>query len=420
MRKAIAITSIFALMMGYAVVPASFAADNDTTIVNSGDNSDVTTSVTENTKVTVKNMNIANISQESMSVNNTGNNTANGNIAFPDVCGNPCLSGGTGITTGNAASTNTMAVDANTNTTLVDLPSSGTSTSSTNVVNTGDDLDVDTASTTNTTVEVRNTNFANVFQSSVSMNNTGWNQANGNIGDTGIVTGAAGSVNDMSAHVNANTTAISVGSGTVYPGGSSFADCPECIPTCDGAGNCSTIVNSGDGLDVTTRTTTNTRVEVNNFNMLNAWQMASALNNSGWNRSNDNIYGASIATGNAGSTTGMSIDANRNQTGVVLDESMPLGTLSFMTLKSGDKADLDSTANTNTTVSELGMNFLCLDQQNMSWSSSGWNVSVENIGGTGTSTGHTGGASNMNATGNNNTTLVGGVGYVLELLSWLV
>jgi len=82
----------------------------------------------------------------------------------------------------------------------------------TSIVNTGDDVNVDTSAQNNTRIEVNNQNTANINQNVNAVANTGNNTANRNIsfgGNAGVITTGDAEVNvGLLAEVNKNVTKI--------------------------------------------------------------------------------------------------------------------------------------------------------------------------------------------------------------------
>ncbi len=417
MRKLISTISITALVLSQVVMAS---AQTTAIVTNSGDHLDVDATSTQNTNVLVTNNNFADVTQTSKSVNDTGHNTANGNITVPLNPCNPCQQGGGGagttIQTGNATSLVNQGVTANSNNTGISLPSGTNGAANyTNVVNTGKYADIDTKATTNTNVLVTNNNTALVAQDSFSKNNSGYNTANKNIGGgVGIMTGNAGSVTNQNVNVNSNATLV-----VVQPGTPS-APCGACGGT-GGAGNSTFVTNTGSHLDVDTKATTNMNVEVVNSNLLVASQKSGSFNNSGHNNVSSNVGGvAGVLTGDAMSLTNQDVAANRNQTAIVLGESaMPLGGAFLDLLNTGSHADLDVTAKTNTNLATINDNTLLLGQTQWNHSSSGYNYSSWNVGSSVTATGGAGSGTNQNTLSNSNNTIFGDLLGLLGGWSWM-
>lgn len=278
-------------------------------LTNTGDNSRFNTSASNTHLTLVTNENRALISQTcgrpigpnelrvdlSSCTSNTGNNHADGQIAFGADAGV--------IKTGDAQVNVVMNANANNNTTGIS-GSGNEGGSNTNVLNTGDDVDVDTSSNNTDSISVGNYNDARVSQNVNAYANTGYNTANGNISFGGaagwIQTGNATVNVIMNADVNNNTT-VADGSASMNGG------CSD---------NCTNVVNTGDDVTVNSNSNNTTTVEVTNTNVLNLTQRVNSYTNTGGNSTDGNIGSVAgiIITGNANSSTDMEVHANTNCT----------------------------------------------------------------------------------------------------------
>jgi hypothetical protein len=171
---------------------------------------------------------------------------------------------------------------------------------SSEVVNTGDDVTTNTTSNSETDTTINNTNDATINQDIDAEAVTGHNEASRNIsigGNAGVINTGDASVNS-SAVVNANnnTAGVSGGSGS----GAASSD----------------IVNSGDGLTTNTTDNTRTTTVVNNGNTTIIGQSIEADAITGENVADRNISigGAAgvITTGDATVNTNYLITANGN------------------------------------------------------------------------------------------------------------
>ncbi len=280
-------------VMGLIGTPVALAATDATSIVNSGDDVDIDTTSSSSTNVNVNNTNIANVTQQVTSQVNTGNNSADQNISLDGQ--------GTGIMTGNAMSQVGLNVDANHNMTAVAVGGSSGDTNMTDIVNTGDDADIDTTARSRTRVNVNNFNQAFVQQAATVQANSGNNDADQNIGDgPSIMTGNAGAAVGFNADVNHNDTAIALGSGL--------------SATQNGDGNFTSIVNTGDDLDADTRVRTRTRITSNSTNIMSVLQSTLSQSNTGDNDADQNIGGTGLMTGAAGTQVGSTAGGNHNAT----------------------------------------------------------------------------------------------------------
>lgn len=269
---------------------ATTAAFADTTTTNTGNNVDVNAGSTNTSVVTVDNHNTAYTTQVSNSNVNTGGNEANRNI------------GNTSIRSGNATVNNAESVTANANQTAISGVGSHSGSNDSSLVNTGNHVDLDAGNSNTTVVGVTNNNRAYATQMAYSNVNTGDNQANRNIGNTSITSGAAGVTNVFGIDVNRNNTSISnVGAGF-------------------GNGNDLDIVNTGNHLDVNGGNTNTLVLGVSNYNDAMLMQMSNSCVNTGYNEANRNIgltgAGAGINSGAASVGNVFSAMANGNTTGI--------------------------------------------------------------------------------------------------------
>ena len=100
--------------------------------VNTGDDAVIDTEAEVETDVNVTNSNTATVTQSVVSNANTGNNTANGGI------------GGSSITTGQALVGAGVSANTNSNLTALEFGGSNLASNLTDIVNTGDDAQVET------------------------------------------------------------------------------------------------------------------------------------------------------------------------------------------------------------------------------------------------------------------------------------
>jgi len=385
----------------------ALAATNDTTVVNSGDDAKITTNATQSTNVRVNNDNTANVTQTVNASSNTGFNSADDNI------------GGGSVKTGSANVGVAMDVAVNKNVTAISGLDTG-GTNNTDIVNTGDNLEVETDTSSNTRVTVNNDNNARVTQSCGDNNrvevlrlgnhnngcsaNTGFNSADSNIGGGSVDTGNAGVGVEMGAAVNKNTTLI---------GGSSNGNGSSHLM------NALSVVNTGDDADIDADASRNTRVTVNNNNRARVNQTVHAFANSGFNSADDNIGGGSVDTGNAGVGVSLGVKANSNLTGIDLgwgSHSMNLNEI----VNTGD--DFEAETETTSRLRLVGDNNNSLTQlQNLfARSTSGWNSSESNIGGGDVDSGNTGTGGEFFVLSNSNQTWVGFLlSGLLDFMDWL-
>ncbi|QQS43607.1 hypothetical protein IPM65_05660 [Candidatus Roizmanbacteria bacterium] len=293
LNKKMLLTGISMLaIMGLVATPAAFAASDTTNIVNSGDDAQVTTSSSTSTNVNVSNTNVAAITQQVQAHVNTGHNSADGNISLNGA--------GTSIMTGSALSQIGLDVDANENQTAIAVSSGDGDSNLTDIVNTGDDADIDTSANSTTNVSVNSMNSAFVQQAANIHANTGHNDADDNIGSgPTLTTGNAAAAVGFDVDVNDNTTAIGLG------GGMSSLSSHE-------GGNMTSIVNTGDDLDTDTNVHTSTSMSSSSSNLMTVLQSIMTHTNSGHNDADDNIGGTGMMTGGAGVQVGSAAEGNSN------------------------------------------------------------------------------------------------------------
>jgi hypothetical protein len=376
-----------------AVAPA-FAAVNDTSVINSGDHVDVNSSTNTSSTVAVTNTNTATVKQHVDAAANTGGNDANGNISL----------GGAGATinTGAAAVNTALEVQANQNETAIAGGNNGT-TNLTDVVNTGDGLDVNTSANNANVVAVSNDNYAKVFQGVDAYANTGKNDANNNIGGGTINTSGAAVGTELGVAVNKNQTAVGgVGAGSLTNGS---------------LVNATSATNTGDWVDVNSSANNSNTVAVANSNSLFSAQYIDAYSNTGKNDANSNIGGGSIGTGPAGVVTGASVAANHNMTGIAgwMGELSLSGNLSDV-VNTGDKLDSNTSVNNTASFVVTNANEQWSHQSAYETSSSGYNDANFNIGHAGIGTGVAGVGTGLGLLANHNAT---GIGWIGSLLGWL-
>lgn len=378
-----------------AVAPAFAATTGATSVINSGDKATVNSNTSSNSSVSVVNDNVAKINQEVNAKAVTGGNTASGNITLGG--------GGTTINTGAAGVTTNLGVDVNKNNTAV-AGYTGAAANLTDVVNTGDHVNVNTNTSNNNSVAVNNSNYAGVSQDVWQKAVTGGNKANDNIGGpTSINTGSAGVSTNLGVSANTNNTAVG------GMGGLSFG----------GPLNQASVTNTGDYVKVNSNASTSNAAFVSNYNKLWVDQTVHGVADTGYNKANDNIGGPTIiGTGNAAVGTGASVNANSNWTGVGGGYNGALGYNTGDIVNTGDHLLTHANVSDNSAVSVLNANHTWSYQDIFSRSYTGQNKSNDNIGGfTGIGTGTAGAGVGLGFVGNTNSTAVGG--WVGGLMGWL-
>lgn len=280
-----------------AIAGASQGSINMTDVVNTGDDADVNTSANTSSHTFVQNSNDAVVTQTCGSgglmstftftmphggcTANTGHNEANDNI------------GGAGITTGNAGIGLGMSSQLNDNKTVIGGAGNGLFINDTLITNTGDNADVNASVNDTHKVGVFNHNSAFVHQMLNAHSNTGYNDANDNIGGAGVLTGKAGVEMLMVTDANSNKTGI----------GSNLSPLLS---------NIDDIVNTGDDLYSNTSTTSNSSAFLKSKNYLMSFQNIFEDSNSGHNDSNDNIGASTTLSNMAGVSVGMATSGNEN------------------------------------------------------------------------------------------------------------
>lgn len=292
------------------------SGDNQTDITNTGDDLDADISSETNNSTTVQNTNTADVDQGVMVRANTGNNTANGNIAFNGDAGV--------ITTGDALVVTSLETEVNSNQTLISetAPASDSGTT-TDIVNTGNNLDVDVSNEANTTTTVTNFNNANVNQNVNAVANTGHNTANHNIGQSSMTTGDVTITTELITNANNNYTFIvdsNVNGLELFTQfveaflGMDWEDLISSSAGQDSAGNSVAIVNTGDNATVLAEQVQNREVVVNNTNNAIVNQNVNVQANTGHNTCDANIGDCRITTGDATIWTQLVANLNNNFT----------------------------------------------------------------------------------------------------------
>ena len=289
---------------------------SNTDVVNTGDDLEVDASNETNTNTTVTNTNDAEVDQEVNIVANTGNNTADRNIAFNGDAGV--------IHTGDAIVVTELETEVNSNQTLIsETAPASNQDSTTDIVNTGDNLDVDVSNETNTSTTVNNTNNAEVTQTVKAVGNTGGNTASGNIGQSTMTTGNVTITTEIITNANNNYTFIVDSNVNGLELFKQFVeaflgmDWEDLIGNSNGqssSGNNVAIVNTGDNATILAEQVQNREVVVNNTNYANVNQEVNVHANTGGNTCNANIGDCQITTGNATIWTQLVANLNNNFT----------------------------------------------------------------------------------------------------------
>lgn len=411
MRKLIAnVTTAAVLLSQVAFVGA---ATNYTSVANTAGSASVNTSSNETVSVGVVNTNVAVVSQETTQMNNTGGIVANGNISL-GPCGE-CTGAGSTVATGSINSTSSNTADVNHNTTAIEVSGAGSANNTTDVVNTGNQANVNTNANSDVNVGVMNYNNALVDQQTTQLNSTGGVAANNNIGPVGIVTGGVTSGASNSLSANTNMTAVSVAPSMLPT--TTVGGCFGCALPCTG-GNCTSVVNSGRNLNLNSSTTSNVNVGVMNSNMLFARQFTGQMNNTGMVVTNNNIGGTMVGTGGITAGAANALSGNTNTTGIAVGETlMPMGAMNLLDLvNTGVNAQVSANSNTNTNTGAVNGNLFFGSQSSTAGNSTGFYMASSNIGYSVATTGSVNSGSTSTLGVNQNNTFYGSP---LALFAWL-
>lgn len=383
---------VYAAAFAIAAAPGMVAAQtNDTSVINTGDDTSVVSNNSQSSSTNVSNSNTATVSQSVNASADTGNNTASGNI------------GGGSVTTGPATVTSSMGVNANHNATLLSGNINPLTVNATDVLNTGDDASVFTNSSSNNSLNVSNSNSANVNQSVYAAANSGYNSADENIGGGTVHTNAATIGTNMGVALNHNTTGIGGGAGQA------------------GLLNDTSVTNTGDGASVYSNVNNTSSVNVANSNSAYVTQALFGNANSGYNSASENIGGGYVTSGPAIIGAMMGVDANHNATGI--GSGMGASALSFNIndfVNTGDDASANAQVTDTSNTSVVNVNSLYSTQSSWQHTSSGWNATDDNIGGGIANTSGAGIGSAYGVAGNHNVTSFGNMmGSLAALMSMM-
>lgn len=224
---------------------------------------------------------------------NTGGNSADRGIARGGSAGV--------INTADATVNVTMVAAANKNATQINGGAGTGAGTKTDVLNTGDNTGVSTSANSSNTTGVGNSNAGAVNQTVNAIADTGHNHANRNIaigGDAGVIHTGNATVNTvMVADVNSNNTQVSA------------PLAPAAAESSNGLG----IVNTGNNSTFNAQAHTNTVTEIQNNNLLEAFQAVLGWVNTGFNGASANIGGGpGITTSPATATSVFGVAGNSN------------------------------------------------------------------------------------------------------------
>jgi hypothetical protein len=268
-----------------AANPGSMGSATTTDVVSTGDKAHIDVSTKSKQATSVVNHNTAHVMQAFKTTASTGDNQSNGTI------------GSTGIMTGGIAVGAALDTAVNDNKTMIGL--GGPSASQQNVAvvtNTGDKVEVDSHSSAQSYVHVKNHNAAKINQVFDANLKTGNNKANNGIGDSKVVSGGIMALGALDSKANSNMTLLS-----------SPQQAGMSLGTVD-------IVNTGDKLDSHSTTKTSQKLMVLNYNSLYEYSNAKIKLNSGNNYSNGAIGSALISSGTAHAGAQMETMGNENST----------------------------------------------------------------------------------------------------------
>lgn len=293
----ISVLSAFVLF----AVPGVHAATNSADIINSGDGFDFSNSASTRTNVDVSNTNVSDVMQHINADVMTGGNSADRNIGDGG--------GAAGIMTGNATLGVGLQVSGNSNGTAISGVTGNNDANLTDVVNTGDDADVNAMTDRSTFVRMNNYNDAMVHQMGDIHAATGNNAADRNVGGAGIVTGNTDVSVGLATNMNQNMTALNLGNMSSQNGGGL---------------NAASIVNTGDDMRLDSDHETQTRVSSDSYNRMSTMQHVYTRLHAGNNDSNRGIGGSMIDTGMSRFNVGATVQGNNNMTmfGSLLDALM--------------------------------------------------------------------------------------------------
>lgn len=260
-------------------------------VVNTGDHTSVNNTMTDTKSVTVTNSNNASVQQALNATTNSGHNHLNGNISGMGMGG-----GSTQLTTGGAAVGANFQVTANENKAYVDMGNgSNMMGNQSSLTNTGDYANVTNTANSTSNTTVSNSNTANVGQTLHGTTNSGYNQSNGGIGGSGMMTGGASLFGTFGVMANRNTTGV--GQTTDFGGLLNLGD----------------VVNTGDHLNAQNSVNSQHTVTAASANYLTDNKAVSFTSNSGQNTMNGGIgSGGMNMTGAAQFGQQMNTSANQN------------------------------------------------------------------------------------------------------------
>lgn len=263
----------------------SNGSDTTASIVNTGDDLEAELGSEYEVEVDVENDNRAIVLQGTLNAINTGNNEADENI------------GGGDIDSGNAGVLNEFSTQVNSNRTNLDgFGALGGGSHTLDLVNTGDDLEVEMGSEYEVEVDVENDNRAFVLQAGLNFLNTGENDTDDNVFGGDINSGDA--IADNRFEVMANSNRTNLGFGNLFGGSDSE----------------STLTNTGDDLEYESETEVEVEVDVENDNAGAKVQVTVNGAQTGGNEADENVFGGDTNSGEAGVWNDFLAELNSNWT----------------------------------------------------------------------------------------------------------
>ena len=248
------------------------------------------------------------------------------NLAFPifaedpTVTPDPTPTDQVATTEANLSDQNGFVGETTDSTVITVLPDGTTNVAT----NSGDLTTIDTQDTSSLTTDIQNTNDTDVTRTVDDQNTTGGNTAIENIvpyGTVGIVTGEAGSIQNISTIVNTNIVADSasivlkdvftdnnesINLSSIAPcQASGIIDAPESLYD----------TNSGNNVKILDTTITDTTLVIRNDNTANINNIVKLDSDTGNNSAIDNISGVVVETGDASTQVNIFTMANTNLTG---------------------------------------------------------------------------------------------------------
>ncbi len=240
------------------------------------------------------------------------------------------------------------------------------------VLNTGDNVDLDTSNQQSSSTSVTNNNDATINQTVNGSANTGGNTANRNIS----IGGNAGTIQTGSATVNGSASATANNNTTAITG------------SCQNVVSNATIYNTGNNLDHQTNTSNTCTTTVTNNNTAVINQVVNGNATTGNNQANRNIAigggsAGQIVTGNTSVGSMVTTDANHNQIVIVGGQSRNggpgAGANIYYIVNTANNADLSAYYRRSTATSVSNTNTYVGNQVVNSTANTGGNTANRNI-----------------------------------------